>query len=211
MNNRKFNNWNAILFGLLGVCLVLYFRTSGSAGCLSALLAKRFSGYAYDANKLVTDEQLHTIMQAGQRAPSSYNEQPWRFIICKKDTHAQAYNKVLNALVEFNQKWAQNAPVLIVIIADTKSAHMPVNTWAAYDTGAAAFSMVLAAAELGLMTHQMGGFNPEMIRAAFNISSDYMPIAVMALGWPDATRQEKPKNERRPLEKNFFMGTWQAS
>jgi nitroreductase len=210
MNNQKFT-WNPILLGVLGICLVLYFRTVGNASCFSSLLEKRFSGYAYDANKSVTDEQLKIIMQAGQLAPSSYNEQPWRFIICKKDTHADAYNKVLQALVPANQKWAQNAPVLIVIIADTKSAHMPVNVLAAYDTGAAAFAMALAATELGLVTHQMGGFNPEMIRAAFSISSDYVPMAVMALGWPDATRKEVRKKERRPLEQNFFMGMWQEA
>ena len=92
--NKK-SNLSPLLLGVLAICLVLYFRTVSRSNCFSNLLAKRFSGYAYDSNKPVTDEQLKTIMQAGQLAASSYNEQPWRFIICKKETHADAYNKVL--------------------------------------------------------------------------------------------------------------------
>lgn len=118
------------------------------------LLMKRYSGRLYDPKRPVTQEQLQLIINAGQMAPSSSNEQPWRFIICDKATDAPSYDKVFNTLVKFNQDWAKNAPVLIVAIAAKKwSKDGKPNRWAVYDTGAAAFSMMMQATAIGLMAH----------------------------------------------------------
>src|SRR5581483_5175230 len=114
------------------------------------VIARRHSGYAYDPSKTVSSDQLKTIIKAGQMAPSSYNDQPARFIICDRTTNPEAYKKALGGLVEFNQKWAQAAPVLVVVVASTNSRENSFNKWAQYDTGAAAFSMALQADALGL-------------------------------------------------------------
>lgn len=175
----------------------------------STLLATRQSGYSYDTTRSVNQEQIAAIVKAGSLAPSSYNDQPWCFIVCDRATHAQAYDNALSTLVEFNQGWAKNAPVLVVVVASENSHHGEYNRCAQYDTGAAAFSMMLQATSLGLMAHQMGGFDATRVCSLFEIPQGYVPMAVMAIGY--ATPEEKkssPKKERKPLEENFFMGCW---
>jgi nitroreductase len=177
------------------------------ANLITEILSKRYSGYAYDSKRLVSADQLRAILEAGRLAPSSYNEQPWRFIICNRATNPAAYDKALSTLVEFNQNWAKNAPVLIISLADTQSSRTGMlNRWAQYDTGAAAFSMMLEATSLGLMAHQMGGFDVEKMRKAFAIPSNFEPMAVMAIGF--AASVENKQKERKPLEENFFDGNW---
>lgn len=175
--------------------------------CFAQLLSQRFSGRTYDSTKLVTQDQLKAIMEAARLAPSSYNDQPWNFIICNRSTHPEAYKMVLSVLVEFNQQWAENAPVLIITVAASKNDRGEFNRWGQYDSGAAAFSMMLQATSLGLMAHQMGGFDAAKIQKLFSIPEFYVPMSVMAIGYPSAS-QEKPVRSRKPLEDNFFMGKW---
>jgi nitroreductase len=172
------------------------------------LLQKRYSGYQYDPAKQVTREQLKEISEAGRLAPSSYNEQPWAYIICDRNAHPEAYQKAFSALVEFNQNWAKNAPVLIVCIAATKSARNgKLNPAAQYDTGAATFAMVLKAASMGLMAHQMGGFDADKIKHLFAIPNGFEPMSVMAIGYA-SSNEVQPERTRKPLGENFFMGSW---
>ncbi len=176
---------------------------------ITEVLLTRHSGYAFDTSRPVTRIQIQAIMKAGQSAPSSYNDQPWYFIIADRTTNPRAYNKVFNTLAEFNQEWVKNVPVLIICIASTNSARdNGFNRFAQYDTGAAALAMVLQATSFGLMAHQMGGFDPEKIKKTFGISDDFVPMAVMAIGYPAANEPKAPKKERKPLSQNFFMGTW---
>lgn len=174
------------------------------------LLSMRHSGRLYDASRPVTQEQIRKLVQAARLAPSSYNEQPWNFIICDRTTQPDAYAKALSCLVEFNQNWAVNAPVLIVIAANTQSNHMKTfNRWGTYDTGAAAISVALEATAMGLMAHQMGGFNEIKIKELFNIPEEFSPMAVMAVGY-EASEQngDLPLKQRHPINENFFVGTW---
>lgn len=181
-------------------------RTQAS-DCVSDILQKRHSGYSFDSNRPVTEDQIQAIIKAGQLAPSSYNDQPWYFIICDRTTNPNAYAKVFNTLVEFNQKWVESVPLLIVVIASTNSHKNSYNRHAQYDTGAAAFSMMLQATSLGLMAHQMGGFDETKLQAAFGISKDFVPMAVMAVGYPGKDDASRVK-DRKPTIENFFMGAW---
>lgn len=179
-----------------------------NADCYSQLMSDRYSGYSYDTTRAVSHAQLQLIAEAGRLAVSSYNEQPWAFIICDRTTQPQAYEKVMSTLVEFNQGWAKNAPVLIVSVAATKSAHNgKPNRWAPFDTGAATFSMMLQATSIGLMAHQMGGFDEVKLSQLFSIPADFIPMSVMAIGYPtkDAVQTER---KRKPLAENFFLGSW---
>ena len=172
---------------------------------------QRHSGRAYDVSRPVSREQIRLLAQAANTAPSSYNEQPWNFIICDRATDPKAYAKALSCLVEFNQNWAKNAPVLIVISANVISNKThKINRWAPYDTGAAAICMALQAPALGLMAHQMGGFDEVKIQNEFGIPLEYTPMAVMAVGYesPEEVVHIPSKKERAPLQHHFFMGSW---
>jgi nitroreductase len=169
----------------------------------------RHSGYHYDATRAVSTEQLASVLEAGQQAPSSYNDQPWKFIVADKNSNKAAYAKALAGLVEFNQKWAQAAPVLIIIVADLNSREGKFNKYAQYDTGAAAGYMALQAASLGLMAHQMGGFDGDALRTSFEIPQGFEPMAVMALGHEAEDKATRVvKKERKPLARIAFDGDW---
>ncbi len=173
------------------------------------VIDKRHSGYTFDTTRSVTSEQLQTLIKAGQLAPSSYNDQPWYFIICDRTTHPEAFGKALSTLVEFNQKWAVNAPVLIIVLAAPNSHRGEFNRWAQYDTGAAAYSMALQATSMGLMAHQMGGFDEAKIIKLFGLPATLQPMAVMAVGY--AGQETKTvKRDRKPMHDNFFIGAWGA-
>jgi nitroreductase len=177
---------------------------------LKGLFESRYSGRSYDSSRDLTEDQLDSLIYAASLAPSCYNEQPWRFLITHKNRSIESYQLVFNSLVEFNQNWAQNAPILIVSIAGLKFAkNGKPNRWGPYDTGAAAFAMMLQATTMGLMAHQMGGFDEKLIKKSFNISDEYTPIAVMAVGYETKGEEPIPK-DREPLENHFFKDSWKG-
>lgn len=191
-------------------CLLLNtsLQAASTPDSMSQLLSKRYSGYEFDTSRSVSHEQLQKIVEAGRLAPSSYNEQPWSFIICDRNTNQKAYDKALSTLVELNQGWAKNAPVLVISVATNKSTQNgETNRWAPYDTGAAAFGMMLQATSLGLMAHQMGGFDEVKVRKEFSIPNDFTPMSVMAIGYPAANETQKDR-KRKAISENFFSGTW---
>jgi nitroreductase len=154
----------------------------------------------------VSTADLKTIFEAARWAASSYNDQPWRFLIGHKGD--QTYKKICDTLVEFNQSWAKSAPVLILSVAGRKFAHNgSPNAYGLHDTGAATAYLFLQAWDLGLRTHAMAGFDHDAARAAFGIPEDFQIGAVIALGHqgdgselPDPLKQgETAPRTRKPL------------
>ncbi len=174
---------------------------------------KRHSGRSYDSLKPVTLDQIKLLVEAARLAPSCYNEQPWRFIICDRHLTPEAYAKTLSCLVEFNQNWAKNAPLLIISISHNQfTKNQKPNRWGQYDTGAAAFSMMLQATHLGLMVHQMGGFDEIKIQKEFLIPNEFIPISIIAVGYESSAEQTRspPPKDRRAIQENFFLGKWSS-
>lgn len=189
------------------VLLVSTLKGQTMQDAMQTVMNNRHSGYQFDATKSVSKESLEMIMQAGRMAPSSYNDQPWFFIVCDRATNPEAYDKVMSSLVEFNQGWAKNAPVLMVSVAHTNSHNNEHNRWAQYDTGAAAMCIMLQATSLGLMAHQMGGFDEKKIATLFNMPSDCVPMAVMAVGY-EVAGGERSKKERKSMQEIFLTGSF---
>jgi len=149
-------------------------------GVLPVLL-ERWSPRAF-ADRDVASADLKTIFEAGRWAPSSYNEQPWRFFVGHRGS--ETYNRILEVLVPFNQDWAKGAPVLILGVAKTRFSHNDSpNNYAAHDLGAAMALMAVEATALGLAAHQMAGFDWGKAREAFAIPDTYAMGSVMALGY----------------------------
>lgn len=163
------------------------------------------------ADRDVSAADLRTIFEAGRWAPSSYNEQPWRFFVGQRNS--ETYNKILDALVPFNQEWARSAPVLILGVAKTRFSHNDSpNNYAAHDLGAAMAYMALQATVLGLAAHQMAGFDWVKARESFAIPETYAMGSVMALGYqgeltdlPEKFQaQEQAPRSRKPLSEIVF-------
>lgn len=184
---------------------------------INELLASRWSGRAYDPDRPLTSQQLITLMEAGRWAPSCFGDEPWRFIICDRASNNTAWEQAFDCLVEGNQAWARQAPVLVIITADTQFEHNgKPNKFGQYDTGAAAMSICLQATDMGLMAHQMGGFDPAKASETFAIPERYVPIAMMTLGYQlakahipeDMKERELAERKRKPLGDCFFDGVW---
>jgi len=138
------------------------------------IIANRWSPRAYDVNKAVSQEQIISLLEAARWAASCFGDQPWRFLVWDKNKDAVAWQQALDCIVPGNQAWAKDAPVFVLVCADTLFSHnQKSNRWGAYDTGAAAASLCLQATSLGLMTHQMGGFDGKKAQADFNIPEQY--------------------------------------
>ena len=180
------------------------------------LISARWSGRAYDCNKMLSRKKIISLLEAARWAPSCSGYQPWRYIVCDKISNKLSWSKALECLSEGNQSWARNAPLLLLTCADSKGPNDNINRWGEYDTGAASENLSLQATALGLMTHQMGGFSIEKARAHFNIPESYTPMAIISVGYQLAEEKipesmndrEYSVRDRNSLDMNFFEGSW---
>lgn len=148
---------------------------------VESLILRRWSPRAFE-NKAVSDADLATLFTAASWAASSYNEQPWRFLLGRQGD--PTWTKIFGSLVPLNQAWAKAAPVLYVAVAKKTFSHNgSPNRVAFHDVGAACATLSLQATALGLHTHGMGGFDPQALRDSFSIPDDFDPISCWALGY----------------------------
>jgi nitroreductase len=179
------------------------------------LLSRRWSPRAFDARPIEADK-LRSLFEAVRWAPSSNNEQPWRFIVAGKEQRP-AYDRLLACLVEGNRTWASCAPLLVLSVArlNFEESGKP-NRHALHDIGMATENLLLQATALDLAAHPMAGFNAEQARADLKIPSDYEPIAMIAVGYPgDPTilpdrlkQRELAARERDQASAFVFSGEW---
>lgn len=177
---------------------------------LESLLKTRHSGRAYDTTRSPSLKDLDPLIFSAHLSPSCYNEQPWHYILAHHTETPEAYQKILHSLVEFNQNWAKSAPILIAIVAKNfyRKNGKP-NRHGPYDAGASAFALMLRAANLGYMAHQMGGFDEKKLAVSFGIPDTYTPMAVMALGYEKAG-EPIPEKDRRDIKDHFYIGCWNS-
>ncbi|MFC5861266.1 nitroreductase family protein [Acidicapsa dinghuensis] len=172
---------------------------------------KRWSPRSF-IDKPVDKALVEKAFEAARWAASSYNEQPWRYVVGFKGD--EAYGKILSVLNPFNQAWAKTAPVLILGFASTKFAHNgSENRFALHDLGAASAYLTLQSAELGLYTHSMAGLDYDAAVKVFDVPADFIAGAAIALGYqgePAALpneqmqAQEESERRRRPLSETVF-------
>lgn len=181
---------------------------------INELIAKRWSPRAFDPEKKVSKTQIEQLLTAASWAASSYNDQPWRFIV---GTHPddENYQKIMRSLWEFNQDWAKTAPVLMVICGNTISDQTgKQNTHYAYDCGQSIANLSIQATEMGLFVHQMAGFKPEEIEKSFDLPKEIKPLTALAIGYQgdandipkELQEGEKAERQRKPLEDLIIGG-----
>jgi nitroreductase len=179
------------------------------------LIRERWSPRAF-SDKAVAPEILQSLFEAARWAPSCSNEQPWAFLVGVKGD-GDTFQRILGTLVEGNQVWAKNAPVLVIAVSQLAFARngQP-NRNAFYDTGAAVSQLTTEATSRGLFVHQMAGFDPRKAVEAFAIPNGWEPISVFALGYlgdpqtlPDTLRErELAPGKRKPLHEFVMSGSW---
>lgn len=178
------------------------------------LIRQRWSPRAF-ADRPVEPEKLLSLLEAARWAPSSYNQQPWRFIVATKDNPTE-YQRLLSVLIEFNQGWAKAAPVLLLAVAKLHFDDGKPNRHAFHDVGLALENLVLQATAFDLVVHQAAGFDGEKARKEYQIPEEYDPITAVVIGYvgdpqilPEGLRErELAPRVRKPLSELVFTGQW---
>jgi nitroreductase len=178
-------------------------------------LAERWSPYAFQ-DRPVSEADLCSLFEAARWAASSYNEQPWSYIVATKENPDQ-FQQLLSCLVEANQFWAKDAPVLALGIVSLKfTRNQEDNRAAIHDLGLASGNLVLEATSRGICVHQMIGILPDIARDLFHIPEGYEAWTAMAIGYqgdpmmlPDALKErDLTPRQRKPLNQFVFSGKW---
>ncbi|HEX5106732.1 MAG TPA: nitroreductase family protein [Pirellulaceae bacterium] len=183
------------------------------------VFAERWSPYAYDPRP-VERAKLRACLEAGRWAASSYNEQPWTFILAERTNEAE-FKRMLACLVEGNQTWAKNAGVLMLtVVARNFVKNGKPNKAAEHDMGMAAGNLVLQATALGLQGHQMIGIEPAKVRAEYQVPEGFDPHTALALGYPanvkpdtadPLEKRDLAPRTRKLLSEIVIAGTWGQS
>jgi nitroreductase len=179
------------------------------------LLAGRRSPRAF-SERTVEPEKLLSVFEAARWSPSSANEQPWRFIVASKDD-TLTFSALVGSLTEGNRRWAERAPVLVLALAQStyaKTGRTYQHAW--YDLGQSVAYLTVQATALGLVVHQMGGFDRENIRVALSVPAGFEPVIMIALGYPDQPiilpedlqKREQAPRSRKPMNDIVFTEEW---
>jgi nitroreductase len=179
------------------------------------LITARWSPYAF-ADRPVAKADLLSLFEAARWAPSSYNEQPWSYLVATKDD-PQVFAAMLSCLVEGNQVWAKAAPVLAVGCTSLNfTRNGQPNAAAVHDLGLASENLCLEATARGLVVHQMIGIVPARVRAVFQVPEGVQPLTGLAIGYagdpaslPENMRaRDAARRQRKPLAAFVFGGKW---
>ncbi len=179
------------------------------------LLAKRWSPYGFE-DRPVAQVDLRSLFEAARWAASSYNEQPWSFVVATRE-NPEEFARLLSCLVDGNQGWAKAAPVLALGVVSLRfSRNNKENRAATHDLGLAAANLVVEATTRGLCVHQMIGILPDKAREVYQIPEHFEAWTAMAIGYkadpttlPDALRErDLAPRQRKPLSEFVFSGKW---
>jgi nitroreductase len=174
------------------------------------MFVNRWSPRAFSP-KPVPRAVLDSMAEAARWAPSSFNLQPWRFLIVDRPGPTRdAWNEAVNG---FNRSWSDQAPVLAWVVARRTMGENPfgipadaTNRHHAFDTGAATLQLILEGERHGVRSHPMGGVDAAKARAVLGLADDEELLAALAIGYaadpaslPDGLRKRETPSQRKPL------------
>lgn len=184
------------------------------------VILNRISKRAF-SDEMLSDEELMSLFEAARWAPSSYNNQPWRFLYAKRGT--KNWDILFDLLVDFNKQWTKNAPVLVLLISKkifsgmrgpSEKMNGKMATTHSFDAGAAWENLALQASANGIIAHGMQGFDYERARLLFRVPSDYQVEALLAIGKEgeadslssELAAKDKTPSVRKPLKEIICEG-----
>lgn len=180
------------------------------------LITKRWSPYVF-SDRPVSAADLRSLFEAARWAPSSYNEQPWCYIVATKE-NPEEFERVLSCLASGNQTWAKAAPVLALGCTRLQFANGQPNPCAFHDLGLASENICLEATARGICVHQMAGILPDRARELFQIPDDAQAFTGIAIGYPgDASplpqiaQRDQARRGRKPVGEFLFTGKWKTT
>lgn len=178
-------------------------------------LSSRWSPYVFDPQRGVTTDDLAALFEAARWTMSSYNAQPWRYIVGVRDRSQAVWEQVYAALLEGNQAWAKNAPVLALGLARPNFEHNGKPNMAyMHDLGAASASLTFEATTRGLVVHQMIGIDRDKARELFKLDGSIEPVTGLAIGYTgdaglakeEFAKRDGKKRERKSMDEIIIHG-----
>lgn len=171
------------------------------------LIQQRWSPRSF-SDESVEPDLLNQLFEAARWAPSSYNEQPWKFIVARKEDD-NAFAKLSKVMNEFNRSWAKKAPVLVLgLVKTTFDLDGRPNPHAEHDLGQAIAHLTFEATRNELYIHQMAGIEPSIAKELYDIPDGFKPMTMFAIGYkgqPESLsdklqKQETSPRSRKPLD-----------
>jgi nitroreductase len=180
------------------------------------LIRERWSPRAFD-DRAVARADLLSLFEAARWAPSSGNEQPWRFIVADRHTDAAAFDRLIASLNESNQVWARFAPIVgysVACMTWQKTGKPNRHAW--HDVGLSMSLLLVEATSRGLFVHQMAGYDTQKAREACELPEGFEPVAAFVVGYPGSLDRLDDRNRareiaprtRRPVNEFAFLGRW---
>jgi nitroreductase len=178
---------------------------------IDPLFLRRWSPRAMTGEP-ITEEELMTLFEAARWAPSTYNEQEWRFLYARRD--GLHWPKFFDLLAEGNRAWCNDAAVLVVVVSHRvfmrNGKPNPVHT---FDCGSAFENLALQGTIMGLVVHGMQGFDYAKAAKDLGVPDDYKVEAMFAIGrpgdpdkLPEALRERETPSGRKPVEQIICEG-----
>ena len=164
----------------------------------------------------ISHDDLMGLFEAARWAPSSYNNQPWRFIYAKRNT--ENWDRIYSLMVEGNKIWAKNASVLVVVVSrkDFEYNEKPARTYQ-FDAGSAWENLALEATSRGLATHAMQGFDYDKAKVDLEIPGNFDVMAMIAIGkrgqkesLPHNLQKNEYPTDRKPLQEIVMEGRFKT-
>lgn len=179
---------------------------------INEVIATRRSPRSFLPGHQISSEDIRAMLEAARWAPSAMNGQPWRFYVGARSD--ETFAQILSSLGVFNQKWAKNSSLLILVASTTVKADGKANEEYLFDCGLAVSQLVFEAHDRGLIAHQMAGFDKSEARAALSMPDELVPVIVIAIGEQDApekldqalAEREVAPRTRLPLEDLVIKG-----
>ncbi len=156
-------------------------------------IQKRCSLKAHISKREIEPEKINTILEAGRLAASARNIQPWRFIVVQD---REVVEKLVQAFSESNRV-IKDAPVILIACARAMDDVIKNGMeYFLFDVGLAVGNMVLAATDLGLVTHLMTAFDEAQVKQILNIPEDVHAVVATPLAYPLEASYDKAASER---------------
>lgn len=173
------------------------------------LLSQRASSGSFSAVGLQW-HQIIQLLQAARCAPSSYNSQPWHFVVVQDGPGRSAIDQ---DLIQWGALWAAKAPVLIVVIAELDSSTtLHGMNYALFDCGMAVQNILLQATSMGLAAHPVGFQNRAAVHRALNLQPEHTLLLFVAVGNPDEHAVNTNASRlRKPLPSLATWDRWSGS
>jgi nitroreductase len=176
------------------------------------LFLNRWSPRAMSGEE-IDEKTLFQLFEAAKWAPSSNNNQPWRFIYARRNT--KDWETFFNLLAEGNQGWAKNAAVLIVVVSKTTFDNDKLARTHSYDAGAAWENFALQGSMMGLVVHGMQGFDYDKAKEVLQIPNGYKVEAMIAVGkkgkkedLPDYQQEREFPSARKSIAEIAMEGSF---